>query len=939
MENTFPFFHTFFTLQGMKTVTDDKSPEAQALGVFIWRKCLEFAILSPRNIRATRKVFRPINSFTFCIFLLCWPTQNHAIETGSAPPVQPLLLSPLTLKQTALCHAEQALANCQDFFKKNPEEKESFRTCSLQEQAQEQFEPAIMACFEGMARGTLDTKEALMHVLESFSKWKQMFHKNLRLDANFRKKVDQDIRLKVALVQGHPFYDPLLNSRMSLDQLKNYPSLRLIPEMEKWENEQKTEIVYRNYPVYKAGQMSRASWAEGPNYSVPVSSPSLFSIVESIAEKELRSLLCYKPKVRAATLCYAGTWLADQVLLAATPTWILQKAPKAVSLMKAYMGNKIHPSSQNLARQEIIERYEKIEPTITEQNRSYFQWILAHESGKLKGRHFRFLRFEQTAMKTLNDSTNNKPFVTSITNLGKKEFFTDIQNTLEALESQGMIKNLSHDLSVPQIHLPEMIAKSSDFKSGEFMYELVDPRFDPVVSLELQKAFKEANARFYHQAKEVIVASDHPENFFRGGLATSADSAALRSRYARTLEENQLVTHLDMAATDALLKNFADFRTLHRLFLKQPRIAMRLMEDATSVTGMRVQTFNIKVFEILRKKKTIPEIQKAFRQKFGVNLQSDDAENLIRYYELIDGFNPALRVERRNLVDFSRAKFGAISIDHIGMGAKNSQATAIELSAVQNGSTETAIEYVRQGEQQLTLRFKKLNRQLRSSFKTSLSRQFTFTHSGDDVGVIFTQKPWNSDYNRTAYRGATLPEESGQILHSLAQIQDSLDYRIVFLGDDLWDASGGMMIGHGENFLKDFSESLESALLKFFDNEKDLQNYLKQTMITAQMNGTTVGYGDIQLMIYSKSEKNISQDFLQAIASQMNRTIAQLNNEIQTMEKIPSRYTTSPVLYYFQPEQQQIYHSIQKSVKIEKAAYVKPNQYPLPDSRAFLQPQ
>lgn len=469
------------------------------------------------------------------------------------------------------------------------------------------------------------------------------------------------------------------------------------------------------------------------------------------------------------------------------------------------------------------------------------------------------------------------------------------------------------------------------------MYELVDPKFDQVVSMELQKAFKSANARFYQRAKEVIVATDHPENFFRGGLSTTSDSAALRSRYARTLNENQLVTHLDMAATEALLKNFSDFRTLHRLFLEQPRIAMRIMEEAVSVSGVKVQTLNIKAFEILRKKKTIPEIQKAFHQKFGMTMQADDAGNLIRYYQLIDGFNPALRMERRNLVDFSRAKYGAISIDHIGMGAKNSQATAIELSAVQNINTESAVELVRQGEQQLTLKFKKLNQNLRTAFKSSLGRKFTFSHSGDDVGVIFTEKPWNDQFQRTSYRGSPLPQESGQILHSIGQTQHRLDYRIVFLGDELWDASGGRMIGHGENFLKEISEALENRLLRFFDNEKDLQEYLKQTMITAQMKGTTVGYGDIQLMIYSKSGKSVSQDFFQEIATQMSRSVALLNHEVRSTEKLVSQYTTSPILYYFQPEQQQIYHSAQKLLKIEKAPYLNPARYPLPDSRAFLQ--
>ncbi len=929
MENTFLFLHIFFTLQGMRTVADDKSPEAFALGEFIW-KMLDLAKISLRPWRAFLSWSSLLHFFSIFILFFTWSVGTYAVEKSSSSRIHPLAMSPFTIKQTALCHAEQALANCQEFFRQNSDEKDSFRSCSLQEQAQEQLEPTIMACFDGMAKASLDTKESLIHVLDSFSQWKDMFRENIRNYAEFRKKVDTDIRLKVALVQGHPYYDPLLNPRMSLEELQNYSTLRLVPEMEKWQSQKKEEIVIQNYPFYKAGQMSRASWAEGPDYKAPIASPSLFSILESVADKQLRSLLCYKPKVRAAMLCYAGTWLSDQVLLAATPAWILQKAPKAVNLMKAYLGKRIQPSSQNLARQEIITRYEKVEPTLTEQNRNYFQWLQAHESGRLQGRHFRFLRFEQTAMKTLNDSTNNKPFVTAITNLGKNEFFADIQASLESLESQGMIKNLTYDYSIPKLQRPEMIAKTSDFKSGEFMYELTDPKFDHVVTLELQKAFKSANARFYHRAKDVVVASDHPENFFRGGLAPTSDNAALRSRYARSLKENQLVTHFDMAAADMLLKNFSDFRTLHRMFLQQARIEKILMDDATSVTGLKVQTLNIKAFEILRKKKTIPEIQKAFRQKFGITMQADDAANLIRYYELIDGFNPALRVERRNLVEFSKARFGAISVDHVGMGAKNSQATAIELSAVTNGSLDTAIENVRKGEQQLTANFKALNRQLRTAFASSLGRKFTFTHSGDDVGIIFTSAPWNKNFERVAYRGATTPEETGKVLHAISQTQQFLDYRIVFLGDDLWDASGGMMIGHGESLLKDISESLENSLLKFFQNEKELQAYLKNTMVTAQMKGTTSGYGDIQIMIYSKSDKVVDARFLEEIADQTNVSIQSLNAEIKESENMVSRYTKHPVIYYFQSGQQAIYNTTEKTFLEKTPSYSTPTRFPIP---------
>jgi chaperonin cofactor prefoldin len=264
------------------------------------------------------------------------------------------------------------------------------------------------------------------------------------------------------------------------------------------------------------------------------------------------------------------------------------------------------------------------------------------------------------------------------------------------------------------------------------------------------------------------------------------------------------------------------------------------------------------------------------------------------------------------------------------MGAKNSQATAIELSAVTNGNLDTAIENVRKGEQQLTANFKSLNRQLRKAFASSLGRKFTFTHSGDDVGIIFTGTPWNKNFERTTYRGATSPEESGKVLHAVSQTQKFLDYRIVFLGDDLWDASGGLMIGHGENLLKEVSESLENRLLKFFQNEKDLQSYLKNTMITAQMKGTTAGYGDIQIMIYSQSDKVVDAQFLNEIANQTSVSIKNLNAEIKASENRVSQYTKHPMIYYFQPGQQTAYNSTEKTLIQSHPSYSNPSRYPIP---------
>ncbi len=582
---------------------------------------------------------------------------------------------------------------------------------------------------------------------------------------------------------------------------------------------------------------------------------SLLRLVRAAIEKEFKRPQCYQAKFYPEMFCYGLFFIFDPVVSAG----LVIKSPRLAMILAENLslpedlrlGKKMSAAKSGLARDD-IEREVFIELNLenkfatAEENK---RWIEAVESESLPPGS-RVLDFENSVLQKLNNTTKDKNLVTSMTNKHK-----------EILRSK--IDKLARKYQDKMEFVPY-----SDFKAQRWLIKTKPPltELPPQVQTELANIFKDVNLEFDSQLKlnGIIRKSDHAEDWFRGGMGSTADEANIAVRMSREMKSNEL-RMFDGPEMQENLKIYHQWAEQKRQEVAHDFAGTGLLEKTSGKVeipsevvfdAIRKNPSNEALREVLVKKysgtaftenKNISSISidSSEREKMSAFLSDDKLNHLRDYAELANQFSPGLHAVERRVASIQEAELGGMTADFAGVGARNLRATAEALAHSSN--VKEAIQMSRQGEKQVTQAF---NRE-KEEFESVVGKYMHSTVSSGD------------DFAATA--GARLSLDSKQkMLSEIAALKNPAGKRISFIGEGVLPLERNQLAAHGEAIEKNLRSEL---------NGKISAEKLKQVVFATDMKGQRLGQGSVQLLIGESSSvglttaerKTIQKCFKQAV--------------------------------------------------------------------------
>lgn len=354
-------------------------------------------------------------------------------------------------------------------------------------------------------------------------------------------------------------------------------------------------------------------------------------------------------------------------------------------------------------RLEFIREYVEKDFSTPEKNEA---WINAALSSTPTRRVF--LQMENWRIKDLNHSIiKNKDLVTALTNYQKLLWLEEWSQRLPNLESQ----------------------KYSDFKSER---DYFDEPEDFRILATIEQCFVAANRRFWsdQRLRQILRAEDLNQPWFALGFGQSADQASLAAKFAR--ETNRKIAYFwQKEVHDHFNSEFAKFQGLHHELLELLKGKPLIEDDG--------QTINLKlaVYVAARKAHSDDELHRMLTRQFpGLLITPAVAAKIREFARLADGFTPPLLIQDSEKLHVSRAPFGAISLDFLGLGAENIRATAQALILAK--SLDEALSLARINEQEVTRVFKGNQKLIREEFQAFFKGRVSIRFSGDD-GIVIPQ--------------------------------------------------------------------------------------------------------------------------------------------------------------------------------------------------------
>ncbi len=343
------------------------------------------------------------------------------------------------------------------------------------------------------------------------------------------------------------------------------------------------------------------------------------------------------------------------------------------------------------------------------------EWIKAHQESR-EG-----LYFESTVseLKNLNDNIiKNNDLVTSLVNLRKEMEIEAITRFHESLGGEF-----------------GDIILYSDFKLIRYFIPIRNRELQQKYSVILKRIYADVDKKFKEKllSEGLVRVSDIEENWFELGLAESSDLAAVAARKAKDLGVLSLDTLFD-SVKSLLAKDLAEAKGLHAE-LSQNWVYAHLFDDGGGV-------INLKTIELYRKNRSPESFAKAITDYFNYELSVGTAAKFIQMFQLIDLFSPSLIIEERINTSVSNIAHGVISLDFIGLGAKNLQATSI--GVLSSNSIDEVLIRVRENEKEITKAFKSQQQLVRDVMKSffGLENDLSISFSGDE-GVIILPREIN----------------------------------------------------------------------------------------------------------------------------------------------------------------------------------------------------
>lgn len=447
--------------------------------------------------------------------------------------------------------------------------------------------------------------------------------------------------------------------------------------------------------------------------------------------------------------------------------------------------------------------------TSTQENEA---WIKVAEQVPAD-RPTKFFDIENSAMKKLNDTTDNKNLVTALTNKQKEIFFNDL-----------------HDLAK---QYPDFeFLPYSDFKSVRLA---VRPKsasgfIPPRLNRALQDLFESTNQKFTQTLvdNKVVAASAKPQEWFRAGSGVTADQASLAARYSRSVDgENRMVGF----GNDQLKANLQATLNQAESYRRSLQISLGRTPVMEAVPGTTDMTLSRDAFEVARKAKSPSEVKEALALRTGANISDAQAQKILDYSKMVDEFSPSIRVARREVTTLEDATHGGLTIDFVGLGAQNSQATANAL--VRSKDVSGALMEARQHEGVVTRLLDDKKKNITEAIQKVLKEQnidAVIKVSGDDM-VIKPVKPLD---NATKVK----------IADALAQVENPSSIRMSSVSQNVTDGTArSVLAAQGESVEK----TLRKALAGKIPNQK-----LSQTMFMVDIDKTAAGTNQAKLIMSNR---------------------------------------------------------------------------------------
>lgn len=488
----------------------------------------------------------------------------------------------------------------------------------------------------------------------------------------------------------------------------------------------------------------------------------------------------------------------------------------------------------------LVNRYLEQDFTTVKQRK---EWISFAQNSKPEDGNL-FFCIELSNLRELNTGLKDKNLVTSISHKYK-----------EILETLGRQVVRKWDLQ-------EQTLRYSDYKSYQGVYPKLLTKQKSIAEFETDKAkaFAAANKIFsdYLISNGYIKASDKPEDWFRGGLGTSADEASLSARVSRYLTSPNRLRMFSSPEVQEVLRDALQWQ-------------VRYLEDISNDlkgTGLLVRTSggamipHLEVFELMRKFESPVELRESLIESFG-NLNPERIHTLDRkitptvieklqvYKSLIDIYSPSLMMAERNIANLEMADAGGMSADFMGLGALNLQSLA-EALTLSEGSVSKAIVQARAAEVRVTIEFRKKL----TAFRKVVQRYYPHTlDSGDDF---------------VAFSDSTLGlAGKKQLLNELAEETANSRKRIAFLAAEARKEERNLIVAHGEAIEKELRIVLKSKI----NREK-----LNRLLFGIDMITQNAGEGFVQVLIGAPETLQLSNSELHLIHQGTREAVKKLNS-------------------------------------------------------------
>lgn len=604
------------------------------------------------------------------------------------------------------------------------------------------------------------------------------------------------------------------------------------------------QIIFRSVPVITPEKVMKAA-------NLPA---HIYSEAEKwLVEKKVK-LQCYNRQAQAELLCYG----ALHVFAPGAALKAGQQVPKLIQALKLTpeipperniaeiidqtkrrpdsTARKTQDAPRSIVRQSFIDDNLNLNFTSVAQNE---EWMKLAANVK-PDKHTKFFEVENSVMKELNDTTQDKNFVTALTNKNKQILNSKIEAFMKA-----------H----PEIE----ILPYSDFKAMRYAIRPKPPaqQLPKEIQKELDQLFREANTEFseFMQSQKLVRAGDKPEEWFRAGFGETADQATLSSRYSRNISGANQVRNFNDPDFRENLKTALKASEMYRRNLQKDFAKSGMMEE---IPGSNKMIFKKEVFEAIRKTSTNEELMQTFEKSFGTKITETQAMQIRDYSNLVNEFSPGIHVAERKIASLSQSTQGGLSIDFSGLGADNLKATAISLTRSSN--IKEAVIETRLGERSVSESFFKKKQAVQSSVDSVLKKhgiQAEIADSGDDM-VIKPDKP--------------IPEKvRAEIAKSLAENVSPSAVRVAHVPDGVAVQADRMIIAtHGETLEKLTRKNLQGEIPK----EK-----LNQILLFVDMQTKAAGKGSAKLLIES-NHLNLNDFEKQKIKNAFDKAIKDMNTKL-----------------------------------------------------------